>query len=80
MREMLRIKRSVQAKYNTNVNMMAAQMQNSATNQIIEPLDAMRLLDSKISGKLKFSISKQFRNNIFYSSLIFQCIYNVNCK
>ncbi|XP_043463575.1 pre-mRNA-splicing factor syf1 homolog [Leptopilina heterotoma] len=49
MREMLRIKRSVQAKYNTNVNMMAAQMQNSATSQITEPMDAMRLLDSKVS-------------------------------
>lgn len=56
MREMLRIKRSVQAKYNTNVNMMAAQIQNSATNQITEPMDAMRLLDSKVSGNYSKTI------------------------
>lgn len=49
MREMLRIKRSVQAMYNTQVNMMSAQMLNNASNQISDvPVDAMRLLDSKI--------------------------------
>lgn len=48
MREMLRIKRSVQAMYNTQVNMMSAQMLNNATNPPSDvPLDAMRLLDSK---------------------------------
>lgn len=47
MREMLRIKRSVQARYNTQVNMMSAQMLNSATTQTPEAtIDAMRLLDS----------------------------------
>lgn len=51
MREMLRIKRSVQATYNTQVNMMAAQFLNNgaadagAGNEA-EP-DAMRLLDEK---------------------------------
>lgn len=51
MREMLRIKRSVQAMYNTQVNMMSAQMLNSATNQVSDvPVDAMRLLDSKITS------------------------------
>ncbi|CAL1689628.1 unnamed protein product [Lasius platythorax] len=50
MREMLRIKRSVQAMYNTQVNMMSAQMLNNASNQILDvPMDAMRLLDSKIT-------------------------------
>lgn len=48
MREMLRIKRSVQAMYNTQVNMMSAQMLNNAANQLEVPMDAMRLLDSKI--------------------------------
>lgn len=48
MREMLRIKRSVQAMYNTQVNMMSAQMLNNAANQVADvPVDAMRLLDSK---------------------------------
>lgn len=51
MREMLRIKRSVQAMYNTQVNMMSAQMLNNAANQILDvPMDAMRLLDSKITN------------------------------
>jgi len=51
MREMLRIKRSVQAMYNTQVNMMSAQMLNNAANQILDvPMDAMRLLDSKITS------------------------------
>lgn len=51
MREMLRIKRSVQAMYNTQVNMMSAQMLNNASNQILDiPMDAMRLLDSKITS------------------------------
>ncbi|XP_033228299.1 pre-mRNA-splicing factor syf1 homolog [Belonocnema kinseyi] len=49
MREMLRIKRSVQAMYNTQVNMMSAQMLNSSPNQPATPLDAMRLLDSRVS-------------------------------
>lgn len=48
---MLRIKRSVQAMYNTQVNMMSAQMLNNAANQILDvPMDAMRLLDSKITS------------------------------
>jgi len=51
MREMLRIKRSVQAMYNTQVNMMSAQMLNNASNQISDvTLDAMRLLDNKITS------------------------------
>jgi pre-mRNA-splicing factor SYF1 len=49
MREMLRIKRSVQAMYNTQVNMMSAQMLNNSTNQINESMDAMKLLDSKMN-------------------------------
>lgn len=47
MREMLRIKRSVQAMYNTQVNMMSAQMLNSSISQTQDPIDAMKLLDSK---------------------------------
>lgn len=55
MREMLRIKRSVQATYNTQVNMMAAQFLNTnndsaadgAGNGVNGGLDAMRLLEEK---------------------------------
>jgi pre-mRNA-splicing factor SYF1 len=51
MREMLRIKRSVQAMYNTQVNMMSAQMLNNASSQVSDvPVDAMRLLDSKVAS------------------------------
>ncbi|KAG5876947.1 hypothetical protein JTB14_031318 [Gonioctena quinquepunctata] len=54
MREMLRIKRSIQAMYNTQVNMMSAQMLSSATSMsgTIADLapgvkDGMRLLEAK---------------------------------
>lgn len=61
MREMLRIKRSVQAMYNTQVNMMSAQMLNNASNQVSDvPMDAMRLLDSKTTpstGKIIITLS-----------------------
>lgn len=55
MREMLRIKRSVQATFNTQVNMMAAQMMNSAvsgTGATVEgvPKDSMRLLEAKAAA------------------------------
>lgn len=55
MREMLRIKRSVQATYNTQVNMMAAQMMNSAVGGTLADLtpggkDSMRLLEQKAAA------------------------------
>lgn len=55
MREMLRIKRSVQATYNTQVNMMAAQMMNSAVAGTVADLtpgvkDSMRLLEAKAAS------------------------------
>lgn len=53
MREMLRIKRSVQATFNTQVNMMAAQMMNSAVGTgVVEgvPQDGMRLLEAKAAA------------------------------
>lgn len=49
MREMLRIKRSIQATYNTQVNMMAAQMINP-NGDAVDPntvKDSMRLLEAK---------------------------------
>ncbi|OAD60169.1 Pre-mRNA-splicing factor SYF1 [Eufriesea mexicana] len=50
MREMLRIKRSVQAMYNTQVNMMSAQMLNNASNPSSDvPTDAMCLLDNNVT-------------------------------
>ncbi|XP_076473392.1 pre-mRNA-splicing factor SYF1 fand isoform X2 [Bombus vancouverensis nearcticus] len=53
MREMLRIKRSVQAMYNTQVNMMSAQMLNNTSNSPSDiPADAMRLLDSKTQDNI----------------------------
>lgn len=45
-REMLRIKRSVQAMYNTQINMMSAQMANNS--QVSDAMDAMQLLDSQV--------------------------------
>lgn len=55
MREMLRIKRSVQATYNTQVNMMAAQMINSTTGTVgsditVGVADGMRLLEVKAAA------------------------------
>lgn len=54
MREMLRIKRSVQATYNTQVNMMAAQMINSAGAIDVATAgagkDSMRLLEAKAAA------------------------------
>ncbi|XP_005178581.1 pre-mRNA-splicing factor syf1 homolog [Musca domestica] len=47
MREMLRIKRSVQATYNTQVNMMAAQFMTSNAPADAAGTDAMRQLDAK---------------------------------
>lgn len=51
MREMLRIKRSVQATYNTQVNMMAAQFLNTNNDTAADAAnggrDAMRLLEEK---------------------------------
>ena len=71
MREMLRIKRSVQAMYNTQVNMMSAQLLNSsAVNQTDTPLDAMRLLDIKVSGKYFYITSFCLLNLKLKSHLI----------
>lgn len=52
MREMLRIKRSVQATYNTSINMMAAQMMHqtavaSTVSDLAPGVDSMRLLEAK---------------------------------
>lgn len=54
MREMLRIKRSVQAMYNTQINMMSAQMLNSSTSQMNDSMDAMKLLDNRASENGKY--------------------------
>lgn len=67
MREMLRIKRSVQATYNTQVNMMSAQMLSSAGNiaGTIADLapgakDGMRLLEAKA---VEMSVGLQAKSN-----------------
>ncbi|XP_012266120.1 pre-mRNA-splicing factor syf1 homolog [Athalia rosae] len=70
MREMLRIKRSVQAMYNTQVNMMSAQMLNSAANLASdEPVaslnDAMKSLDNKTSStSADITAQSGFKDNI----------------
>lgn len=54
MREMLRIKRSVQATYNTQVNMMAAQFLNQPAvggANAEAGGDAMRLLEAKVAAE-----------------------------
>lgn len=56
MREMLRIKRSVQATYNTQINMMAAQMLNSqviAASDATPTMDSMKLLEAKAAEMAK---------------------------
>lgn len=58
MREMLRIKRSVQATYNTQVNMMAAQMMGGSAMGTVADLapgvkDGMRLLEAKAAEMAK---------------------------
>ncbi|KAI4466192.1 pre-mrna splicing factor [Holotrichia oblita] len=65
MREMLRIKRSIQAMYNTQVNMMSAQMLNSAgsvagTVADLAPgvKDGMRMLEAKAVEMAGTSASK----------------------
>jgi len=76
MREMLRIKRSVQAMYNTQVNMMSAQMLNNVSNQISDvPMDAMCLLDSKVtlSAGNRDEIEHYF--HFFYFTFFF-CFFN----
>ncbi|ETN67683.1 XPA-binding protein 2 [Anopheles darlingi] len=47
MREMLRIKRSIQATYNTQINMMSAALINAAVTSGEPPKDAMRALEVK---------------------------------
>lgn len=68
MREMLRIKRSIQAMYNTQVNMMSAQMLNSAgtmagTIADLAPgaKDDMRMLEAKAAEMAGTSTSKGMR-------------------
>lgn len=71
MREMLRIKRSVQATYNTQVNMMAAQFINSANAAVDSSnADAMRLLDAKATAvneqKERQALKNQTSSNIMF--------------
>ncbi|XP_055384493.1 pre-mRNA-splicing factor syf1 homolog [Condylostylus longicornis] len=77
MREMLRIKRSVQATYNTQVNMMAAQMVNTSLGTVADlapgAQDGMRLLEAKAAEMAKHkptessqSISKPAPSNILF--------------
>ena len=49
MREMLRIKRSVQATYNTQVNMMAAQLPSATTAASNPELSKMQQLESRVA-------------------------------
>ena len=55
MREMLRIRRSVQATYNTQVNMMSAQMLAQVTGRTVSDLapgqsDGMKLLEARAAA------------------------------
>lgn len=73
MREMLRIKRSVQAMYNTQVNMMSAQMLSSASSiaGTVADLapgvkDGMRLLEAKAVEMAGTSASASKPSNIMF--------------
>lgn len=69
MREMLRIKRSVQAMYNTQVNMMSAQMLNSAAGTVADlapgAQDGMRLLEAKAAEMAAAGAAKTAGNIMF---------------
>lgn len=58
MREMLRIKRSVQAMYNTQVNMMSAQMLSSNNQNANPPMDTMKMLEARVSEKTAAAVAK----------------------
>ncbi|XP_055320314.1 pre-mRNA-splicing factor syf1 homolog [Sitodiplosis mosellana] len=68
MREMLRIKRSIQATYNTQVNMMAAQMMGTGAPAIEPPKDGMRLLEAKAKAmeSKPAAPAKASNNNIMF--------------
>lgn len=72
MREMLRIKRSVQATYNTQVNMMSAQMlsnagQSAGTVADLAPgaKDGMRMLEAKAAEMVAPSLMQKGGNIMF---------------
>ena len=68
LKEMLRIKRSVQHQYNTQVNMMSAQMLSGALaaseDQVIPVEDSMKLLDSNASEASKENVNA--KSNIMF--------------
>lgn len=71
MREMLRIKRSVQATYNTQVNMMAAQFIANNADKDAAGGDAMSLLNAKAAEvnnqqKDKAPLKPQTSSNIMF--------------
>lgn len=66
MREMLRIKRSVQATYNTQVNMMAAQMVHSSAPPVEAQRDGMRLLEAKAIEIAAVAPPKPSGSNIMF--------------
>ncbi|KAL1124380.1 hypothetical protein AAG570_001009, partial [Ranatra chinensis] len=73
MREMLRIKRSVQATYNTQVNMMSAQMLSAASNVsgTVADLapgakDGMRMLEAKAAGMSGAAKASGMGSNIMF--------------
>lgn len=74
MREMLRIKRSVQATYNTQVNMMAAQFLNTNSGAAADAgagsgSDAMRMLEEKArqaAAEAKQKPSQTTSSNIMF--------------
>ena len=74
-REMLRIKRSVQALYNTQVNMMSAQMLNESISSN-PTLDGMTLLDNAASNNGMTGIHKI--KLIKYTFLLINYIYIIN--
>merc|ERR1719158_1600724 len=72
LREMLRIKRSVQHTYNTQVNMMSAQMLSGAIQNSVAPSgvkqDEMKVLEEKMSSADKENrpTDAQARSNIMF--------------
>lgn len=75
MREMLRIKRSIQATYNTQVNMMAAQMISSSAGTVADLApgvkDGMRLLEAKAAEMAKLNSKASTASSNKTSNIMF---------
>lgn len=65
-REMLRVRRSVQATYNTQVNFMSSQISSSNPDDDIDEEDEMKKLEKKARELAEEEIKSQTKENISF--------------